>query len=565
MYLISCRNKGHLNILSSMKRVIFEYLAYAVIMVASILISVLPDIQRIRQTPPGTTFPLIHNHHNDYFSYLSYMHSGLEGDWLTTVRISSAHYQPQPIYTFFVALGHLSRISGISLPWMYFAARIVFGILLQLSCLLLLQRIFSRARDRLSGLFLLAFSSGFWTFTAVDQSWQIDQYLSFWTRFDPIMRTTFLPHHTAATMLIILSILAVHKAIHAHRVVYAILAGFLGFSGGILYHGAVTNVVGAFGIFFAIIVIGYTVNKLWGRSIFAPPLFTIRIFLHHIGPFTLYGSMSMLSLLYVYYLSQTTWPWTISNNLANEFTFWLPFFDYLMMLGPTTLLTIIGSKKLFSATSFLPFLLAGWALFPFIGIYFITPHYPRYGNMIFMEAAHYIPLAILAVYGLQQIRSWAGKYGSKASLAALIILALYFIPAQADSVQKEINTYSTGLYNFYIPDPVTEGFVWLDSHTPKGSTVLSGGLFGAIIPAFTHNYVVFGDDMETYQMQKEHEDMLLFFSQSDPVKGRALLEKYKVQYVFYALDTDPPKQEYIGPLGLSEVFAKDRVVIYKVQ
>lgn len=548
-----------------MNKRLFEYLVYVVIIVTSIGISILPDIQRIKQTPPQATFPLIHNHHNDYFSYLGYMRSGLDGDWLTTVRISAAHYQPQPIYTFFVALGHLSRILGISLPWMYFSARILFGALLLFSCVLFVRQVFTSSADRMTAVFFVAFSTGFWQMVHSQGAWTVHQFLTFWTRFDPVMRTTFLPHHTAATMLIILSLILLHKSIRTHRIKYAVLAGLLGFTAGITYHGAVTNTIGAFGVFFGILGIGFIVNTLWGKSVFPAMLFSRQRFLSLVGPFVLFGSISTLSLLYIYYLSKTTWPWTISNNLANEFTFSLPISEYLLMLGPTMLLTIIGTQKLLTATSYLPLLLLGWAVFPFIGIYFLTSFFPKYGNMIFMEAASYIPLGILAVYGLQQIDTWTGKYGRAISLVIIVVLGLYFIPPHADSVERESGKFSAALYNFYIPDPVMEGFAWLDKNTPKGATVLSGGLFGSIIPAFTHNYVVFGDDTKTYQMEKEHADMLTFFSQSDPAKGREVLDRYNVAYVFYAFDTDPPNPAYIANLPLTQVFFKDRVVIYKVQ
>lgn len=548
-----------------MRRLTVEFLVYAVMITVGLGISIIPDILRIRQTPPGTTFPLIHNHHNDYFSYLGYMHSGLEGDWLTTVRISSAHYQPQFIYTFFVALGHLSRILGVSLPWMYFSARLIFGAGLLASCVLLARRIFPSLMDRMTAIFFIIFGTGFWKLVHSEGTWNIEQFLTFWTRFDPVLRTTFLPHHTAATMLVIFSLLMFHSATQSHRVGKAISAGLLGFTGGILYHGAVTNMIGAFVVVCGIILIGLAKNILWAHTHTKHSFFILQHVKFITGPSILYCSISALSLLYVYYLSQTTWPWTISNNLSHAFTFSLPLFDYFMMLGPTMILAILGTRNLLSARSFLPVIILGWAIFPFLGIFGIAPLYPKYGNMIFMEAASYIPFGILAVYGMQQIRSWTGKYGNAASVILTILIALYSVPAYTDSIGREFNKFSTSLYNFYIPNTVMDGFRWLDSNTPKGSTVLAGGFFGAIIPAFTHNYVVVGDDMKTYLMYKEQDDMLTFFRQTDPKVGKEILEKYRVRYVFYSLDTDPPKPEFVQPLGMTEVYAKDRVVIYKVQ
>ncbi len=548
-----------------MRKSTVEFVIYTLMIALSLGISIIPDILRIRQTPPGTTFPLIHNHHNDYFSYLGYMHSGLEGDWLTTVRISSAHYQPQFIYTFFVALGHLSRILDISLPWMYFSARLIFGTGLLISCVVLARRIFPYFIDRVTAVFFITFSTGFWKLIYSEGTWNIEQFLAFWTRFDPLLRTTFLPHHTAATMLVIFSLVLFHSSVQSHRVAKAMWAGLLGFTGGILYHGAVTNTIGAFMIVSGIILIGLVINILWADAHRKDTFFLLQHLKFIIGPSVLYCSISALSLLYVYYLSQTTWPWTISNNLSHAFTFSLPFYDYCMMLGPTMILSILGTRQLLSARSFLSLIILGWAIFPFLGIFGIAPLYPKYGNMIFMEAASYIPFGILAVYGMQQIRAWTGRYGKIISLILTIVIGLYSIPPYTESIVREFNKFSPSLYNFYIPNTVMDGFRWLDRNTPKGSTVLAGGFFGAIIPAFTHNYVVVGDDMKTYLMYKEQDDMLTFFRQTDPTVGKEILEKYTVRYVFYSLDTDPPKPEFVQPLGMTEVYAKDRVVIYKAQ
>src|SRR4030042_2431864 len=90
----------------------------------AIILSVTPDILRVRNAYPDTTFPLIHNNAPDYFYYLSLMRQGYDGRILLTSRMTPEGFPPVFPPTFFALLGHLPRLSGLSLYHIYFLSRI---------------------------------------------------------------------------------------------------------------------------------------------------------------------------------------------------------------------------------------------------------------------------------------------------------------------------------------------------------------------------------------------------------------------------------------------------------
>src|SRR3989304_1947962 len=120
------------------------YFFSIILLLFALIISIFPDLYRFFITPPNTTFPLIHNHPEDYFYYLSFMHQGYEGNLLITSRMTSENWTPQLVYTFFASLGHFARLTNLSLPWVYFLSRLLGGTVLLSLCLYITRLIFRK-------------------------------------------------------------------------------------------------------------------------------------------------------------------------------------------------------------------------------------------------------------------------------------------------------------------------------------------------------------------------------------------------------------------------------------
>lgn len=274
--------------------------------------------------------------------------------------------------------------------------------------------------------------------------------------------------------------------------------------------------------------------------------------------------MSVLSLIYLYYVSHTTFPWTNYDSLGIQYSFKLTLLDYTLALGPTFLLTLIGIKKIINNNSLLSKILLGWIITPFIGFFILVPLFPKYGNMIYLEATSYIPLGILAGYGIKKITNTLTNKKS-VKLILILLLIIYFIPPLTSSLQKELHAFPTYVYNLYIPQDILTAINWLDQNSPSESVVLAGGYFGNIIPGFSHNRVVYGHKDATYSPNTKHNETLIFFSQQDITKAKLILSQYHVSYIFFSLDTDPPQNKFIKALNLHKVYENNNVKIFQVK
>lgn len=525
------------------------YPLLSLLIILSLVVSLAPDFYRLAISPKGITFPLVHNSHPDYYYYLSFMKQGSEGNLLLTSRTTPERFKPVLAQTFYAVLGIISRVGNISNVFVYFFSRIIFGALLLVSCIYLACQLFKSKREILLSLLFVSFGAGFWTVILKDNQVKIDQFLMFWSRMDPIMRTTYLPHHLLSTIIAIFSLVLLAKALEQNNIAKAVFAGILGFLSGFIYFATMLNILGALAVFTVIWTVYTLYHKNWEISRYLCLVY--------------YALLSSLSLLYVYYLSISLFPWSSYNRVGEIFIFQMTVFEYLGNLGPLIILVILGLRLLLQQKSTLSLLLLSWLIFPTLGIFLIAPYFPRYGNVYFLEATSYIPVGILAVFGVKMLDNRLGKKYRFVVPILIFFLFLYFIPPIYGSYQREFPLYSTTHYNVYLPNGLLDSFSWLEKNTPKESVVLAGGYIGNLIPAFTHNRVVYGHPANTFAASQKISDAYVVFNQTNLEEARVVLVKYNVSYVFFSLDTNAPGENFVHALNLTKVYENDKVKIFR--
>ncbi|MBI3379686.1 hypothetical protein HY029_02955 [Candidatus Gottesmanbacteria bacterium] len=531
-------------------KTIFIYLTPFILLVIALFISIGPDFYRLRITPAGKTFPLVHNHITDYYYYLSLMHQGYEGNWLLTSRMTPEEFKPVFAQTFFALLGHIARVFHLSLVTVYFISRIVSAVLLMLVVILVVRKLFEKKRHIILACLLVFFSTSFWTISYSSGHFSISQFLSFWTRMDTILRTTYLPHHILSTTLGLLSIWFLGESLDKRGIKNTILAGICGSLGGFIYFASMANIIGGVAIAFIIF--------------FIPIVMRQKRFLTFLPHFFIYFAICSMAFFYLLGLARTTFPWSTYTTAGERFTFGFFVREYIGGLGPTLILTILGIPAILSDKKWLPKLLFGWVIFPFIGLLFISRIFWQFADIYYLEAASYIPLGILSVYGWKTLEVKVFKKIRGSSVILTIVLLLYFVPPIITSFQTELARYSPYYYNLYIPNEALDGIKWLDTYTPKESVVLAGGYFGAIIPAFSHDRVVYGHPANTYRSAEKSETVNLFFAQNDVNKAAQIIKRYNVSYIFYGPDTDPPNEKFLNGLGISQAYVNNIIKIFKV-
>lgn len=374
--------------------------------------------------------------------------------------------------------------------------------------------------------------------------------MTVWTAFDARERITFIPHHLLGTVSIILSIIFLTQFIRSYKNKFLLAACITGFIGTFVNPISLLNFFMTVILCIPIYVILNLGNKhAYGKII--PPLF-------------IYLSVCAYPFFYLFIIQNTTFPWTTYKPGLNMLP--ISFQEYILGLGPAFVFALFGIKELLRRKDFLSSILLSWLIFPFIGI-FILSRFFTISNVYFLYAAHYIPVGIIGGIGLTNfIEKITSKFKLKRQVIFLplfILLIFYFAVSWYGSLKKEMSRWTPNVYNIYLPNDFFSAFQFLNTHTLADSTIISGGLLGNIIPAFTHNRTFVGHIINTYQFDQKLNEMTIFFSQKDITQARELIKKYHISYVFFANDTSPAQPVFVEELGLKLIYQNPSVTIFQ--
>ncbi len=155
--------------------------------------------------PAGTSYTFLHNYPEDFFYYLHVIRQGIDGNILVTSRMTPETFGPQFTVTFFVLLGWIGRITGLTPVTLYTAARLIGGLALVWAIWLLTERLFHDRRERLAS-FVLTLTGSFLPIIQ-DGRLAVATYVKAWTELDPLARLTYIPHHLWSKVLLVFLIL----------------------------------------------------------------------------------------------------------------------------------------------------------------------------------------------------------------------------------------------------------------------------------------------------------------------------------------------------------------------
>ncbi len=527
----------------------FETLIVQLLILLALALSFFPTIYYLSLAPATTVFPLVHSNDQDYFYYPSLIRQGMEGRWLVSSRFTPEAFPPQFAQTFFVVLGHLAKITKLDPPLVYTGSRLVFGLGLALSIYYLIRVWINIPWLRVVSLLLVLFGSGCWQVRAGT----IAGYLTFWTAFDVRQRITFLPHHLFAYIMMVLTIIFLALLFQKNQWRFLLFACLTCLIGGL------TNPITLANLALTLLVAGglIIVFQLKNISKTKTTLIPIAACLFFIG----------LPLVYFFYLKQTTFPWTnYQSNMRAMVQYPVTVKDYLLGMGPAVFLSLLALPRLLKKRDRLTLMLVSWFIAPFIGIFVIAP-ITNTGNAYYFNAAHYIPIGIIGAVGINNLTQLlaAKLHRRQLSIVFLLVclLSIYFSVYWHTSIKTETSRFQPRFFNLFPPRELIAGLSFLNQHSPTESVVLTGVYLGNLLPAYTHNRVVIGHQVNTYDIANKSWQVGNFYRQQDPQFAQSLIDKYQIAYVVYSYDTPPPDNEFINAVGLKPVFQNSAVTIFR--
>ncbi|MGB8646407.1 MAG: hypothetical protein WCF84_14305 [Anaerolineae bacterium] len=513
----------------------------------------------------------------DSNSYLAKMQEGYAGEWLYTIPYTSEAQRPEFLGGFYMLLGHLARLSGLSVLAMWHLSRLVTGVLL---CLVVFSFISRFIRDPVARwfAFLLALTGsglGWVLFMFGQKDWlgffPVDFKMPEAHLFFTLL--TF-PHFIMGTTLILVSVGLTFRMLETGQLRHALGAGISNFGLSIVYPFLIYLV--------ATILLLNWLMLVWEerdrymqwfrqRGVSAEPAQLRRIVGDRGIRAAFLGAISMLipAPLLLYYL------WVLRTN---------PIFQawdaQSITPSPNPLHYVLAYLPMFvlAAPALRDRRLRGlWLWVLAVGLLVYAPLNPQ---RRFIEGVQ-VPLAILAAGGLmayylprlcatQMFQVVSSRPGySAAGLQRLVLILLLFVFAISNFyilASTSLTAAADQPYPLFRSPAEFQAVRWMGANLPSGAVVLATYEIGSLIPTRTNLKVVIGHWAETPNFIDKYSEIEKFFTPvtSDRFR-RDLIASERVDYILYS-----PTEKNLGDWDIEDqpylrrIYTNTQITIYAV-
>lgn len=159
-----------------------------------------------------------------------------------------------------------------------------------------------------------------------------------------------------------------------------------------------------------------------------------------------------------------------------------------------------------------------------------------------------VPLAILAVYGLDVVREFVRRRFSLqiAWPRAAVAVLLLAIPSNLLMVGRLTGEPLSAPRVYYLNRPTHDALVWLDRHGPPDASVLCSFQTGNYLPGITGQRVFVGHSPSTLRLAEKLRDLRVFFDSATPDETRrAILRTNGITHLVYG----PLERDQNDPRG----------------
>ncbi len=515
-----------------------------------LLLGTIPYAVPLWAAPEGAIATGVSFNPFDANSYLANMQQGYGGRWLYQLPYTATPNRPLPLFSFYLALGHLARLTSLSLPLVFHLARLGCGGLFAWSAYHFMARLLDTRGERALALFLLLFTGGTgWVVTLVpglSETTRVRLTPDLWVA-DAVSALALLSngHFTLNMVLMMAMIVAGEHLLAGGRwplVALAILAGL----GIALIHAHQLAVVG--------LVLGGEV--LWqmkhARRI---PWRAVGWLAVMFGPAALLaGALTVLS-----YRDPALASWLEQGD-----TYTPPVWGLLNLYGPVWALAFVGAWHGLQQRQ------AAWrGVVLWFAVVLVLVYVPVNFQRRFMEGWH-VPVTILAVTGWsREIAPCLRGRLTERSVGMILIILLVLVTASPVHTLITLTRYAIQRQDdqFVYAHAEERGVTdWLCAHAALDEVVLSFFYSGNWLPARAPVRSFVGHWSLTAQVTDRLADVNRFFDADTADAERLrLLQTFGVDYVYVGLDErilggfDPAHAPYLVP-----VYTGARVQLYRV-
>lgn len=545
-----------------------EYFWVFLIIIMALGIGISPTIYLWWKTPPGAQYTFAFNYLPDFYHYISWMKSGIEGHLKIYSRYTSEILPTKYVlpYTIYPILGFIGSKIGLGVFAVYTLARIAFGGIRILLIYLLISQLITEKRRRLFTLAITVFLPGFLLPQISNGQLNFSYFLNGITNFDIYKRIVFIPHHTLSHIFNIIFFILFYKGLKQDNKKYTLLAGLsllittLINPAALLYMGFI--------ILTAFIILTRQARGRDDKLNHEASIPDIGNLLIH---FTIAAIPMLLAGIYYKFYMFTVFPWDLfsQSNIGAQWKkvdmLWtLP--EYLGAVGPGfifSLVTLWGKKY---QKNIFYILLLSWAWGPILGFVFFKIFYNS-SQLIFrlFQAQQFVPFGIFTGLGIFQICESVKPRLKRIALIGIgSILLIISLPYFILSYKTQIEEINVSNYNVSMPIDTINAAKFLDNNTPTESVVLAGYFMAQILPTLSHNRVYLSVSDVTWDYDKKIALFTRFFS--NQMKTEEIKEFFKngqISYILFGPDT--PANAIVSQLDfVKEIYKSGNNYIYRV-
>ena len=486
-------------------------------------------------------------------TYLAKMYQGWQGEWRFKLPYTAEQGSGAYLFLFYILLGHFSRLSGLSLIFVFHTARLV------------------------SVFFFLYIFWGFISEMNVEVNWRIPVFALAilgsgmgWILFPfgiltsdflvpemyPFLSSFVNPHFPLGLALLLLLLMGTWNKENEtdKKIISDWPAGLFAILLSIVDpFGVVIALVVLSGLFALFLLTGFLQNKKKDQPDSSNRLWTypdtfLRILGIRLGWIVVFGMPILIYDVLVSNLDPVLAGWNAQNLTPSP-----PLWDLLLSLSPALILAVIGSKTALKGRRLSPWLFVIWVVLISVLLYL-----PLGLQRRFMKGL-YIPVVLLAFSFIYKLAH------EKSKKLKPILIGVYIISTISNLIILLI-----AFYGIQTRDPLlflTRGEAlamdWIQEHTQSDALFLASSQTGLFIPAHTGRRVLYGHPFETVNASKGEAEVNAFFSGDGQYEPDLLLVDRDVDYVFYG-----PREVDLGAIPqstqLKEVYAQDGIIIFQV-
>ncbi len=466
----------------------------------------------------------------DGHSYLAKMQLGFQGGWKFVLPYTAEPGEGAYLFLLYIGLGHLARITNLSLIAVFHIVRVISAIFLLWTVNIGFKGIFNKPKMQTLGFAIAVLGSGVGWLAVVFGKFTSD----FWVaEAYPFLSMYTNPHFSLGLGLMILALI---PDIGKQSRGYAVL-------------GIALGIVQPFAVVIVILVLSVqeTVELLISRDK-AP----VRIKEQKtIKNLLFFGAGGGIVLLYQYSSILTDPVLSIWNQ--QNITESPDLLDLVISLSPCLILAILGAVKGWKNQH--GRLIIGWVAVCLILIFIPWNLQRRFLTGI------YVPLAGLSVFGMEAIIE---KTSIKFRTVAIILVCL-ILPTNIVVILSGVKAASCQDQKIYISSAISEGLDWIKGNSEQDAIVLASGNNGLFIPSMTGRKTVYGHPFETVDAENEKIFVENFFQGDLSAEmSQVQLALKGVDYIFYEVDLTQDLSGRMKEMDNPLVFSNGKVEIYTV-